>query len=130
MRGKFIDLFNRVLPINYSSLLLGITFGIKEKMTDNFLNNLRITGVMHVIAASGMNVTLFGGFITAVFSFFLKRQLALLLSIFGILFYVVLAGFEPSIIRAAIMGILVFSAQILGRQRLSSYGLILAGYLM
>ena len=130
MRGKFIDLFNRVLPINYSSLLLGITFGIKEKMTDNFLNNLRITGVMHVIAASGMNVTLFGGFITAVFSFFLKRQLALLLSIFGILFYVVLAGFEPSIIRAAIMGILVFSSQILGRQRLSAYSLIIALYFM
>jgi len=130
IRQKFIDLFSRTLPKNYSSLLLGITFGIKEKMTDNFLNNLRITGVLHVIAASGMNVTLFGGFITAVFGFFLKRQLALFLSIFGILFYVFLAGFEPSIIRAAIMGILVFSSQILGRQRLSSYGLILAGYFM
>lgn len=130
IRQKFIDLFNKTLPNNYSSLLLGITFGIKEKMTDNFFNNLRITGVMHVIAASGMNVTLFGGFITAVFGFFLKRQLALFLSIFGILFYVVLAGFQASIIRAAIMGILVFSSQILGRQRLSSYGLILAGYFM
>lgn len=130
IRQKFIDLFNRTLPNNYSSLLLGITFGIKEKMTDNFLKNLRITGVMHVIAASGMNVTLFGGFIAAVFGFFLKRQLAFLLSIFGILFYVVLAGFEPSIIRAAIMGILVFSSQILGRQRLSLYSLVIAFYFM
>ena len=130
LREKFIDLFNHTLPLNYSSLLLGITFGIKGKMTEEFLNNLRITGVLHVIAASGMNVTLFGGFITAVFGFFLKRQIALFLSIFGILFYVVLAGFEASIIRAAIMGILVFSSQILGRQRLSVYGLILAGYLM
>src|SRR3989344_1784276 len=130
IRQKFIDLFSRTLPKNYSSLLLGITFGIKEKMTDNFLNNLRITGVLHVIAASGMNVTLFGGFITAVFGFFLKWQLALFLSIFGILFYVFLAGFEPSIIRAAIMGILVFSSQILGRQRLSTYSLIIALYFM
>src|SRR3989344_1930844 len=130
LREKFIDLFNHTLPLNYSSLLFGITFGIKGKMTEEFLNNLRITGVLHVIAASGMNVTLFGGFITAVFGFFLKRQIALFLSIFGILFYVFLAGFEPSIIRAAIMGILVFSSQILGRQRLSVYGLILAGYFM
>ena len=130
IRQKFIAIFNKTLPNNYSSLLLGITFGIKEKMTDNFLNNLRITGVLHVIAASGMNITLFGGFISAIFSFFLKRQLALFFSIFGILIYVVLAGFEASIIRAAIMGILAFSAQILGRQRLSSYGLILAGYFM
>ena len=129
-REKFIDLFNRTLPLNYSSLLLGITFGIKGKMTEEFFNNLRTTGVLHVIAASGMNVTLFGGFISGVLGFFLKRQIALFLSIFGILFYVVLAGFEASIIRAAIMGILVFSSQILGRQRLSIYSLLLAAYLM
>jgi len=130
IRQKFIAIFNKTLPSNYSALLLGITFGIKEKMTDDFFNELRITGVLHVIAASGMNVTLFGGFISAIFSFFLKRQLALFFSIFGIFIYVVLAGFEASIIRAAIMGILAFSAQILGRQRLSAYGLILAGYFM
>ncbi len=130
IRQKLIAVFNKTLPLNYSALLLGITFGVKEKMTPDFLNELRLTGVLHVIAASGMNVTLFGGFISALFSFFFKRQLALFFTIFGILIYVILAGFEPSIIRAAIMGVLVFSAQILGRQRLSSYGLILAGYSM
>src|SRR3989344_6586637 len=125
----FVTFYPKIEKQNRNNFF-GITFGIKEKMTDNFLNNLRITGVLHVIAASGMNITLFGGFISAIFSFFLKRQLALFFSIFGILIYVVLAGFEASIIRAAIMGILAFSAQILGRQRLSSYGLILAGYFM
>ena len=46
------------------------------------------------------------------------------------MFYAVLAGLEPSIIRASIMGILVFSAQILGRQTLAINGLFLAGYTM
>ncbi|OGH23331.1 MAG: hypothetical protein A2958_00180 [Candidatus Levybacteria bacterium RIFCSPLOWO2_01_FULL_38_13] len=130
LRQKLIYLFERTLPSDYSSLLLGIAFGIRRNMSSEFLDNLRIAGVLHVIAASGMNITLFGGFIGGVFSFFLKRQIALFLTVSGVLFYAVLSGFEASIVRATIMGILALSAQILGRQRLSFYALMVAGYLM
>lgn len=130
LRQKLIDLFSKTLPSPSSSLLLGIIFGIKEQMPKDFSDNLKSAGVFHVIAASGMNVTLVGGFISTIFAFFLKRQIAIGLSILGILFYAVLAGFEPSIIRASIMGILVFSAQIIGRQTLAVNGLALAGFAM
>ena len=129
-RQKLITLFSKTLPSPSSSLLLGIIFGIKEQMPKDFSNNLKTSGVFHVIAASGMNVTLIGGFISTFFAFFLKRQIAICLSILGIMFYAVLAGLEPSIIRASIMGILVFSAQILGRQTLAINGLFLAGFTM
>lgn len=127
---KLISLFSTTLPSPSSSLLMGIIFGIKEQMPKDFADNLRITGVFHVIAASGMNVTLIGGFISSGLAFFLKRQIAMSLSIVGIIFYAVLAGLEPSIIRASIMGILVFSAQIMGRQTLAVNGLFLAGFAM
>lgn len=130
VRQKIILLFEKSLPAKSASLLLGIVFGIKETLPKEFSDNLKITGVMHVIAASGMNVTLVGGFLSSILVFFVKRQIALFLSIAGILFYAVLSGFEPSIIRAAIMGILTFSAQILGRQRIAAYGLFIAGYSM
>lgn len=130
VRQKIISMFSKSLPTPSSSLLLGVVFGIKEPMPKEFKDNLRSSGVLHVIAASGMNVTLIGGFMSSVFAFFLKRQLALALSIIGILFYVVLAGLEPSIIRASIMGILVFSSQILGRQNMARNGLFAAGFLM
>jgi len=130
LRQKLISLFSQTLPSPSSSLLLGIIFGIKEQMPKDFSNNLKTSGVFHVIAASGMNVTLVGGFISAGFAFFLKRQIAIGLSILGIIFYAVLAGLEPSIIRASIMGILVFSAQIMGRQTLAVNGLVLAGFTM
>jgi len=128
LRQKLITLFSKTLPSPSSSLLLGIIFGIKEQMPKDFLDNLKISGVFHVIAASGMNVTLVGGFISTLFAFFLRRQIAIFLSILGIIFYAVLAGLEPSIIRASVMGILVFSAQILGRQTLAVNGLVLAGF--
>lgn len=130
VRQKIIFMFSKSLPTPYSSLLLGVVFGVKEPMPKEFKNNLQSSGVLHVIAASGMNVTLVGGFMSSVFAFFLKRQLALALSIIGIIFYAILAGLEPSIIRASIMGILVFSSQILGRQNMARNGLFLAGFLM
>ncbi len=130
IRQKLISFFEKNLPSTSSSLLLGIVFGIKESFPKSFFNNLRISGVLHVIAASGMNVTMTAGFLSSIFGFFFKRQTALVLSIFGILFYAILSGLEASIIRASIMGILAFSAQILGRQRLASYGLLVAGYTM
>jgi len=128
VRQKLISLFSKTLSTPSSSLLMGIIFGIKEQMPKDFTDNLRTSGVFHVIAASGMNVTLIGGFISTFFAFFLKRQIAIGLSILGIIFYALLAGLEASIIRASIMGILVFSAQIMGRQTLAVNGLAFAGF--
>lgn len=130
IRQKIIGFFAGNLSSNYSGLLLGIVFGIKEGIPSEYLKILRQSGVMHIIAASGMNVTMVGGFLSSVLMLFLRRQIALTLSIIGILFYAVLAGLEPSIIRASVMGILVFSASILGRQAWPSFVLLLTGYLM
>lgn len=130
IRQDIISLFEKTLSPSESGLFLGIVFGIKEEMPKTFTDDLRTTGVMHVIAASGMNVTIIGGFLSSIFAFFFKRQLALFASIAGIIFYAILAGLEPSIVRASIMGALVFSSQILGRQSLAVYALSLAGFIM
>jgi competence protein ComEC len=85
---------------------------------------------MHVIAASGMNVTFVAGGLLFVLSRLLKRQLALFVGILGVLYYSFLAGFEPSIIRATIMGVIAFSASILGRQNIALVALFITAYLM
>lgn len=129
-REKIIDFFNSSLPRTYSALMLGIVFGIKEEMDPEFYIDLQKVGLMHVIAASGMNITMLGGFLSLFFALFLKRQLAIFMTVVGIIFYAVLAGLEPSIVRAAIMGILVFLAQLTGRQNSSFLALAFAGFIM
>ena len=129
-RENIISFFSSSLSPSYSSLMLGIVFGIKQEMPDPFYDNLQKSGLLHVIAASGMNITMVGGFLFGLFGLFLKRQIALTATVLGILFYAVLAGLEPSIVRAAIMGILVFSAQLTGRQSSSFLGLFIAGFVM
>ncbi|MEX2012900.1 MAG: ComEC/Rec2 family competence protein, partial [Candidatus Levyibacteriota bacterium] len=130
LHRRSVVLFKRSLPPTSANLLLGIVFGIKEQMDKTFSDQLRNVGVIHVIVASGMNVVMVGGFLSSVFSFFLKRQLALVLTIFGIFFYAILSGFEPPIVRASIMGSFVFISQILGRQNTASYALFLSAFLM
>lgn len=129
-RESIIGFFNSNLNPKYSSLMLGIVFGIKQEMPQGFYDSLQKTGMLHVIAASGMNITMVGGFFLGLFGLFLRRQLALLLTILGILFYALMAGLEPSIVRATVMGILVFSAQLTGRQTSSFLGLFIAGFIM
>lgn len=130
IRQKVGDLFRTSLPSTSTSLLLGIVFGVREGMPDEFYENLQKTGTLHVIAASGMNVSMVGGFLASFLVFFVRRQIALILTIISIFFYAFLAGFEPSIVRAAIMGSIAFSALILGRQNLSFLSLFLAGFIM
>jgi competence protein ComEC len=130
IRQKIIADFQAVLPKDSAALLLGIVFGFKVDFSKAFLQNLKTVGVMHVIAASGMNVTMVGGFFFYLFSLLLKRQLAVVLSVAGILFYDCLAGFQASIVRASIMAIIAFSAQIFGKQRDGLYALCLTALVM
>jgi len=129
-RSKAVEVYRSYLPSDEASLLLGIVFGIKESFSESFYDDLRTAGVLHVIAASGMNVSMLGALLAGFFGAFLRRQMAILLTIFGIFAFTALAGFEASIVRAAIMGTLAFSAQILGRQSWAFFGLLISGFLM
>lgn len=128
VRKNIINNFKENLDEASSALLLGIVFGIKDNLPVRFAKDIQTTGVAHVIAASGMNVTMVSGVLFYLLSMIFKRQAAILLSVFGIIFYTALAGFEPSIVRAAIMGIIVFSAQILGKQQFGLLTLLLTGF--
>ena len=130
IRIKAIKIFGYYLSDIQSALLLGIVFGIKQNMPDDFMIILRDAGVVHVIAASGMNVSMVAGSFIYIFQRFFKRRTALFLSLLILLLYVSIAGFEASIVRAAIMAGISFTAGITGRQKYSVYALFLTAVFM
>jgi ComEC/Rec2-related protein len=130
VRRESSALFERELPPISSSLFLGIVFGAKENFPDDFKNHLKSTGVLHVIAASGMNVSFFTGAVLFSLGTFLKRRFAIICSVFAVIFYSFLVGFESSIIRASIMALIAFAASFLGRQKLGIWALCVTGYVM
>jgi competence protein ComEC len=130
IQERISDSFNKTLPQDDAALLLGIVLGLKGDFASDYLEAIQKTGVLHVIAASGMNVTMLTGFLLATFVVFLKRQTALVVCSIALILYAGLAGFQPSIVRAAIMAIFAIGAGLLGRQNTSLLALYIAIFLM
>lgn len=118
-----------ISPVS-SSLLMGLIFGGRQGMPREFMEKLRIVGVFHVIAASGMNVSFVAAVLMSIFGRIMKRQAVLLFSVTGVVFYAYLAGFEASIVRASIMAIIAFSAALMGRQYIALFALAITAYVM
>lgn len=130
IRSRVKEAFTTFLPATSSSLLMGIVFGGKQGLPQDFVDDLQTSGVMHVVAASGMNVTFFSSLLFGFWSKCLGRRKAILFSCLGIVWYAVLAGLEPSIVRASIMAVIAFSAQFLGRQQSGSIALLITACIM
>lgn len=122
--------FNKTLSGDQAALLLGIVFGGKEAFDRDFYKAFQKTGVLHVIAASGMNVSMVASFLLAILLTFLKRQYALIFTALAIFLYVALADFQPAIVRAAIMAVFAYGAGIIGRQNTALLALLLAAFIM
>jgi competence protein ComEC len=104
--------------------LRGLTLGDKSNITketkDNFIN----AGVAHIIAVSGLNVA----YVLIVISGLLlivpiKRDYKNIIIIAALLFYMLLTGSSPSIVRATIMAIVFLLSQFFERKP-DSYNVI------
>jgi competence protein ComEC len=129
-RRKIERIYRFSLPEPQASLMAGIVLGSKSGFPNDFYQALRQTGTLHVVVASGMNITFVAIFLINSLVIFINRRKAVILAFLGIWFYVVLAGGEAAVVRAGIMGSLAFLAMGLGRKGVAMRGLILAGLLM
>jgi len=84
-------------------------------MPRDFYQALVNTGTLHVIAASGFNVSVVAAVLMGVLMRVVSRGWAIGGGIGGIVVYVLIAGASASVIRAGIMGSLTLIAYYLGR---------------
>lgn len=114
-RKEIIEFIKRTLPEPHSSLISGVVLGSKSRIPKDFLTNIRNTGVAHVVVASGMNVSLVVSVVMGIMLLFLPRRKAILAVYMFIMFYTSLSGFDPPIVRAAIMAGVTYLGQAFGR---------------
>jgi competence protein ComEC len=129
-RTKFEAIYQKTLPEPQSSLLSGIVLGSKANLPQDLYLAFQKTGIMHIVVASGMNVTIIAGTMISFLLLFLSRRFAVLLSCVLIWFYVGLAGAESPIVRAGIMATLTFLALFLGREAEAWRILGITGFIM
>ncbi|WP_203567153.1 ComEC/Rec2 family competence protein [Aestuariimicrobium ganziense] len=100
------------------SLVVGDTSGLPGRVTDDF----RATGLTHLTAVSGTNLTLLLVFLLTVARWACVRGRWLwLVQVVGVAAFVALCRAEPSVLRASAMGLVAMAA--LGRTRDSSRGI-------
>jgi len=118
------------LPNKEAGLLSGIVLGSKKSLPTSLYQQLIQTGTVHIVVASGMNISLLAGFLFPILIIFFKRKIALLPLTIMIWFYALLTGFAAPIVRASIMASLFYIAQEFGRPADNKRILLLTGYVM
>lgn len=130
LRHWAVGRLQRVLPEPHASLAIGVLLGVKRGMSREFYDQLVNTGTLHIVAASGYNVTVVASAILSLVGYVLPRYLALGASLVGIVAYVLLAGSGPAIVRAGVMGALSLIGLMLGRMREARWLLWVTAWVM
>jgi competence protein ComEC len=96
-----------------AAILLGAREGLQHEETAPYL----VTGTIHVLVVSGMNVAILAAGLFGLMRVgWLSRQLSLAIIITAIVSYAVLADAQPPVVRAAVLGILLCIAALAGRR--------------
>jgi len=128
--GDFVGIINQLLPEPHAGLLNGILFGVKATIAKDLSQALIKTGTLHIIALSGMNITILSDLVGITLLRFVSRRVASLLTIVIIIGFILFVGASPSVIRAGIMGSITLIAIIFGRQAWSLLTWIIAVSIM
>lgn len=130
LRNSVISFYQKVLPEPMGGLIGGIVIGAKGALSTDFYDKTKLTGVAHVVVASGSNISFVVSFLMGVLTLILPRKKAIVFAMVGIVLYLFLSGFDAPLIRASIMASLLFLAQGTGRLVSASRSLVVAGLLM
>ncbi|MGC8771796.1 MAG: ComEC/Rec2 family competence protein, partial [Brevinematia bacterium] len=101
-------LYSRLGDSNFKSLVESFIFGDKNSLDFETRENFKITGLMHLLALSGLHIGIIAGFLSFLLSFFLRKSLVFYFVSFFLILYVFLSGFSPSVFRAAFMFIILY----------------------
>lgn len=131
LRHTWEQIINQTIPSPQAALANGLIFGGDDRLSKELQLQFSRTGMTHVVAVSGYNVSII---ITAIMSIVIfcgaYRKMAVVIAIIGVVAFVFLIGFPSSAVRAAIMGIIVLVAATFGRVSYAYSGICFTAALM
>lgn len=114
-RDWFAARIQKLIPEPEASLGLSYLLGVKAGLSEELSENLRTVGLVHIVVASGAHLGILVEIARKIFGR-ISRFAGLLFSILFILFFMMMVGWTPSIMRAGIMAILNLLAWYVGRK--------------
>lgn len=128
-RQALDEKISQFLPSPDAQLVSGVLLGQNKSLPGELKLALRDTSTIHIVVASGQNLSMVAGFFLA-FAGLVKRKIAITFGLLAVIFYTLLTGFQVPIMRAAVMFGLACLAQLTGRQRDGVWVLLVTGGLM
>ena len=131
IKNNFNDGISQLLPAPESGLLSGLILGGSNQLSKEIKNNFSRTGMTHIVAVSGYNVTIIAQYLLLLGIFLgLWRSQAFWFAATGIILFVILTGLSASAVRAGVMGILLIWAMKNGRLANAENAIIFSALVM
>lgn len=114
-RRSVMENVSDALPEPQSSLANGVLLGAKRSLGDELLDDLKRSGLSHVVVLSGYNIAIVSGFALRAFSA-LPLAGALAGAAASIVLFSLMVGGSASVARAAVMALVALLARATGRK--------------
>ncbi|MGD8717430.1 MAG: DNA internalization-related competence protein ComEC/Rec2 [Candidatus Zixiibacteriota bacterium] len=116
VRRKAAGVLERSVGGDEAAVLAGLTLGKRSEIDAAIVEDFRRAGAMHLLAISGLHVGLVAFVLFLVLAGARVPRLAANLTVMAFLpAYALLTGFNPPVVRAAVMGVLALTAVLLDR---------------
>ena len=111
-------------PEDVSGFVRALVTGNRDNLTDQFTTSLERAGLSHTVAVSGMHLAFLSGVLTTLLG--RGRKSTAVLTILWVALFCGIAGNTPSVLRAAVMILMLQFAPLLDRERDGPTSLALA----
>ena len=102
-----------LFPTDVSGMMSALLTGDKSGILHSDYNALQRSGAAHIVAVSGLHVSFFASLLALLFR---RRRLGAAVTVPLVFLYAAVAGFTPSVIRAAFMITMTLLAPLFGRE--------------
>jgi len=118
LKRKLSSAATASLAPTQAAVLNGIVFGTQGLIDRQTRQAFTETGIVHILSVSGLHIGLvLGGMIGLLRLLRLPPVMTLPLVTPVLIFYVMMTGFNPAVLRAAVMALMLLWAHRLGRER-------------
>ncbi len=115
-KERLVSLIYSSLPETEAKILDGLMLGNQRAIPDDTYDKFKITGTVHILAVSGMNVGLIAFFVFLLLKLLkVNRKICALITIILITGFMIITGAGASIIRATIMSYFILFGIIIER---------------
>lgn len=114
LRREFKDKLHELFPLDCAPFVQALLTGDRSGLSFSQKNAMSVSGIAHTVAISGMHVSILLGLVMLLCGN--RRWLSALIGIPVVLVFTLMVGAVPSVVRAAVMQILLLIAPLLQRE--------------